>query len=146
MTNPASGSLQWAADDPTPHGSFYQDLAIDRLGNVILACTHYGVNGALVDGASMRTLKYAGATGAQLWSRDLPLMSDRAAQHVAVRLDRFGAIYVSGSVSFVGRPDMVAIAKWIDADYLVPRAGDFNGDGKATSCSRTPTAASRRGS
>jgi hypothetical protein len=98
-TNGASGAIVWTAEyDGSGSGNDgAAAVAIDAAGDVIV--TGYSVDQA--GGRNMRTVKYAGATGARIWASAFD--ADGSARANAIALNGAGDVFVTGESEDPGR-------------------------------------------
>ncbi len=107
--NGATGAVLWTT---TYNGSANSDdaglaLATDAIGNVVIT----GFSRDVVGGVNIRTIKYNGATGAEIWNKSFSeAYADSADQGVAIAVDGIGNVVVTGrSQVSAGNTDMRTI-------------------------------------
>jgi outer membrane protein assembly factor BamB len=102
-------------------------VTIDASGNVIVT----GYSNETGGGFNIRTIKYNGATGAVMWSRDYGGSANGGDFGYAVATTPDGNIVIFGTSNEAGKPQGWLIQKITNGNGTGGAVNDLNGDGKS---------------
>ncbi len=101
--NPATGETLWTARYDGPYDDIAAGMAVNSSGIYVTGVNGGGINGDYV------TIKYDPDNGDDLWTADYNGPSGDLDQPVAITLDDFGYLYVTGDVAGGGSSQICTI-------------------------------------